>query len=150
MSKITPGDDVAFALDAASSEFFRAGRCEHHGEGRSLEVEGMIQLYEELCRRYPIVSIEDGMAEQYYWAGWNALTDAIGHKVQLVGDDIFVTNESILQDGLAKDSNISTAQPLVYELGADPKPIGHAYLGDPAVIAAALQAVANQGKAKIA
>ena len=99
--ELRPGEDVAFALDAASSEFFKNGRYELHGEGRTLDADGMIQLYEELCSRYPIVSIEDGMAEQD-WDGWKALTDTIGHKVQLVGDDIFVTNKSILREGIAK------------------------------------------------
>jgi enolase len=98
---LRPGEDVAFALDAASSEFFKNGRYELHGEGRTLDAGGMIQLYGELCNRYPIVSIEDGMAEQD-WDGWKALTDTIGHKVQLVGDDIFVTNKSIVQEGIAK------------------------------------------------
>jgi len=99
--ELRPGEDVAFALDAASSEFFKNGRYELHGEGQTLDADGMIQLYEELCSRYPIVSIEDGMAEQD-WDGWKALTDTIGHKVQLVGDDIFVTNKSILREGIAK------------------------------------------------
>jgi enolase len=98
---LRPGEDVAFALDAASSEFFKNGRYELHGEGRTLDAGGMIQLYEELCKRYPIVSIEDGMAEQD-WHGWKALTSNIGHKVQLVGDDIFVTNKSIVREGIAK------------------------------------------------
>ena len=99
--ELRPGEDVAFALDAASSEFFKNGRYELDGEGRTLDADGMIQLYEELCSRYPIMSIEDGMAEQD-WDGWKALTDTIGHKVQLVGDDIFVTNKSILREGIAK------------------------------------------------
>ena len=99
--ELRPGEDVAFALDAASSEFFKNGRYELHGEGQTLDADGMIQLYEELCSRYPIMSIEDGMAEQD-WDGWKALTDTIGHRVQLVGDDIFVTNKSILREGIAK------------------------------------------------
>ena len=99
--ELRPGEDVAFALDAASSEFFKNGRYELHGEGQTLDADGMIQLYEELCSRYPIMSIEDGMAEQD-WDGWKALTDTIGHKVQLVGDDIFVTNKSIVREGIAK------------------------------------------------
>ena len=98
---LRPGDDVVFALDAASSEFFKNSRYELHGEGRTLDADGMIRLYEVLCSRYPIASIEDGMAEQD-WDGWKALTDTIGHKVQLVGDDIFVTNKSILREGIAK------------------------------------------------
>jgi enolase len=95
------GQDVVFALDAASSEFFENGRYVLHGEGRTLDAEGMLRLYEEMCGRYPIVSIEDGMAEQD-WDGWRALTDALGRKVQLVGDDIFVTNKTILEQGIAK------------------------------------------------
>src|SRR4051812_18575876 len=85
------GEDVVFALDAASSEFFENGRYVLAGEGRTLDAAGMVRLYEELCGRYPIVSIEDGMAEGD-WEGWKALTDALGAKVQLVGDDLFVTN----------------------------------------------------------
>jgi enolase len=71
------------------------------GEGRTLDAEGMVRLYEELCARYPIVSIEDGMAEDD-WDGWKALTDALGAKVQLVGDDLFVTNPTRLADGIAR------------------------------------------------
>src|SRR6266403_521941 len=88
VSGLKLGQDVVFALDAASSEFFENGRYVLHGEGRTLDAEGMLRLYEEMCGRYPIVSIEDGMAEQD-WDGWRALTDALGRKVQLVGDDIF-------------------------------------------------------------
>ena len=95
------GSDVAFALDAASSEFFEDGRYVLRGEEKTLDAAGMIKLYEGLCARYPIVSIEDGMAEQD-WEGWKALTDALGHKVQLVGDDVFVTNKSILQQGISR------------------------------------------------
>ncbi len=93
------GQDVVFALDAASSEFFETGRYELAGEGRTLDAAGMVRLYEELCGRYPIVSIEDGMAEGD-WDGWKALTDALGAKVQLVGDDLFVTNPERLRDGI--------------------------------------------------
>jgi enolase len=96
---LVPGKDVVFALDAASSEFFRDGKYQLHGEGRTLDSDGMVKLYEGLCSRYPIASIEDGMAEQD-WPGWKALTEAIGQKVQLVGDDVFVTNKSILQEGI--------------------------------------------------
>ncbi len=101
VSGLKLGQDVVFALDAASSEFFENGRYVLHGEGRTLDAEGMLRLYEEMCGRYPIVSIEDGMAEQD-WDGWRALTDALGRKVQLVGDDIFVTNKTILEQGIAK------------------------------------------------
>jgi enolase len=93
------GDQVVFALDAASSEFFKGGRYELEGEGRSLDAAGMVGLYEELCERYPIRSIEDGLAEDD-WDGWRALTKALGRKVQLVGDDLFVTNPKILRDGI--------------------------------------------------
>jgi enolase len=95
------GDDVVFALDAASSEFFEDGRYVLHGEGRTLDAGGMVRLYEELCGRYPIVSIEDGMAEGD-WEGWKALTEALGRKIQLVGDDLFVTNRAILEQGIAR------------------------------------------------
>ncbi|MFZ9633063.1 MAG: phosphopyruvate hydratase [Alphaproteobacteria bacterium] len=95
------GDQVALALDVASTEFFRDGRYVMEGEGRTLDAGGMVRLYEELCARYPIVSIEDGMAEDD-WAGWKALTDALGDKVQLVGDDLFVTNPGRLADGISR------------------------------------------------
>ncbi len=93
------GEEVVLALDVASSEFFSDGRYRLHGEGRTLDAAGMVKLYEELCGRYPIVSIEDGMAEGD-WAGWKALTEALGGKVQLVGDDLFVTNRAILEEGI--------------------------------------------------
>ncbi len=95
------GEQVVLALDVASTEFFRDGRYVMDGEGRTLDAEGMVRLYEELCARYPIVSIEDGMAEDD-WDGWKALTDALGAKVQLVGDDLFVTNPTRLADGIAR------------------------------------------------
>jgi len=96
-----PGDDVVFALDAASSEFYENGRYVLAGEGRTLDAAGMVRVYEELCSRYPIVSIEDGMAEGD-WDGWKTLTETLGQKVQLVGDDLFVTNRAILEEGIAK------------------------------------------------
>jgi enolase len=95
------GDDVALALDPASTEFYRDGRYVLAGEGKTLDAAGMVAYYEDLCRRYPIVSIEDGMAEDD-WDGWVALTRAIGGKVQLVGDDLFVTSTARLQDGIAR------------------------------------------------
>ncbi|MCE3250626.1 MAG: eno [Geminicoccaceae bacterium] len=95
------GDQVVFALDAAASEFCRDGRYELAGEGRTLDADGMVQMYEELCRRYPIRSIEDGMAEDD-WDGWQALTQALGNRVQLVGDDLFVTNPKILAEGIER------------------------------------------------
>jgi enolase len=95
------GEQVVFALDPASSEFHRDGRYELAGEGKTLDAEGMVRFYEELCARYPIRSIEDGMAEDD-WDGWQALTRALGDKVQLVGDDLFVTNPKILAEGIAR------------------------------------------------
>jgi len=95
-----PHDDVCLALDPASSEFFRNGQYVLEGEGRTLDAAGMVKVYEDLCSRYPIVSIEDGMAEDD-WEGWAAITEALGKKVQLVGDDIFVTNVDRLSRGIA-------------------------------------------------
>jgi enolase len=95
------GEQVVFALDPAASEFHTQGRYELKGEGRSLDAEGMVRFYAELCDRYPIRSIEDGMAEDD-WDGWRALTEALGAKVQLVGDDLFVTNPKILAEGIER------------------------------------------------
>lgn len=97
----TPGDDVVLALDAASTEFYKNGKYELAGEGKSLDSEGMARYWEDLVTRYPIVSIEDGMSEDD-WAGWKGLTDLLGKKVQLVGDDLFVTNPARLADGIKK------------------------------------------------
>jgi enolase len=96
-----PGDDVMLALDAASTEFFKDGRYHLEGEGKTLDPHGMVRYWEDLVGRYPILSIEDGMAEDD-WDGWAALTTAIGSKVQLVGDDLFVTNPVRLRDGIAR------------------------------------------------
>ena len=96
-----PGDDIALALDAAASEFHDKGIYRLKGEGKSLDAGGLVDYYADLVARYPIVSIEDGMAEDD-WAGWKALTRALGKKVQLVGDDLFVTNPLRLQDGIKK------------------------------------------------
>ncbi|MEK7265787.1 MAG: phosphopyruvate hydratase [Pseudomonadota bacterium] len=96
-----PGEDVFIALDAASTEFFKNGKYHLEGEGKILDAGGMVSYYEDLAARYPIVSIEDGMAEDD-WAGWKALTDRLGKRVQLVGDDLFVTNETRLADGIKK------------------------------------------------
>src|SRR5215467_6362183 len=85
------GDQVVLALDSASTEFFKNGKYVLAGEGKTLDAAGMVKLYEDLCRRYPIVSIEDGMAEDD-WDGWDALTKSLGARAQLVGDDVFVTN----------------------------------------------------------
>ncbi|MGB3053271.1 MAG: phosphopyruvate hydratase [Acidimicrobiales bacterium] len=91
----TPGEDIAIALDPATSEVFKDGMYVLEGEGRSLTAEELADYWADLCARFPIVSIEDGMAEED-WAGWKALTDRIGDTVQLVGDDLFVTNSARL------------------------------------------------------
>ena len=96
-----PGDDVVLALDSASTEFFKDGKYVMEGEGKTLDAAGMVKYYEGLAAKYPIVSIEDGMAEDD-WAGWSALTASLGKKIQLVGDDLFVTNPKRLADGIAK------------------------------------------------
>ena len=93
------GDQVAVALDPAASEFFKNGKYRLEGEGKTLGSDEMVRYWEDLVSRYPIVSIEDGMAEDD-WDGWRALTQALGNKVQLVGDDIFVTNPARLADGI--------------------------------------------------
>ncbi|THG39282.1 phosphopyruvate hydratase [Sphingomonas olei] len=97
----TPGDDVMLALDCAATEFFRDGKYEISGEGLSLEPGAMADYLADLASRYPILSIEDGMAEDDF-EGWKSLTDKIGDKVQLVGDDLFVTNPARLRDGIKR------------------------------------------------
>lgn len=96
-----PGEDIYLGLDCASSEFFVAdtGRYDLKGEGRVMSREELIAYYQGLCARYPILSIEDGCAEGD-WEGWRLLTQALGDKVQLVGDDLFVTNPAILAEGV--------------------------------------------------
>jgi enolase len=96
-----PGEEVALALDPAATEFYKDGKYVLAGEGKTLDAAGMVRYFEDLVRRYPIVSIEDGMAEDD-WQGWAALTQALGDKVQLVGDDIFVTNPLRLAEGIAR------------------------------------------------
>ncbi len=96
-----PGAQIAIALDPASSEYFTNGRYELKGEGRSFSSAEMADYFAELCDRYPIVSIEDGMAEDD-WDGWSALTERIGGRVQLVGDDLFVTNVERLSQGIER------------------------------------------------
>jgi enolase len=96
-----PGDDVMLALDSASTEFFEKGKYKLEGEGKTLDASGMVKFYQDLCARYPIVSIEDGMAEDD-WSGWAELTKALGGRVQLVGDDLFVTNSKRLKEGIGK------------------------------------------------
>jgi enolase len=96
-----PGEDVVLALDPAATEFYKGGKYVLAGEGKTLDSDGMVRYLADLARRYPIVSIEDGMAEDD-WAGWAALTREIGDKVQLVGDDLFVTNPKRLGEGIEK------------------------------------------------
>ena len=96
-----PGEDVYLALDTAASEFYREGAYRLAGEGRTLDAGGMIAYYEDLVGRYPIASIEDGLAEDD-WDGWAALTQALGARVRLVGDDLFVTNAARLGRGIAE------------------------------------------------
>ena len=100
-----PGEDVSFALDCASTEFFRNGRYELEGEGRSFDAEAMVAYLGELASRYPIISIEDGCAEDD-WDGWAHMTTELGSRLQLVGDDLFVTNPERLLRGIqAKTAN---------------------------------------------
>ncbi len=94
-----PGDDVFLALDCASTEYFRDGAYQLEGEGRSLSADENVAWLEDLVTQYPIVSIEDGMAEDD-WEGWKLLTERIGDRCQLVGDDLFVTNTDRLQQGI--------------------------------------------------
>jgi enolase len=101
MAGYKPGDDVLLALDAASTEFYLDGKYDLAGEGRTLGSDEMVQYLVDLCDRYPIVSIEDGMAEDD-WDGWVALTEAVGDRVQLVGDDLFVTNPERLRGGISR------------------------------------------------
>ncbi len=96
-----PGKDVYLALDSAASEFHENDKYELKGEGLSLDAEALIRYYEDLCDRYPIISIEDGLAEDD-WDGWQALTQALGGRLQLVGDDLFVTNPVRLRDGIGR------------------------------------------------
>ncbi len=96
-----PGDDVVLAMDAASSEFYKDGKYVLEGEGKTFNASGIVQYYEDLVAKYPIKSIEDGCAEDD-WEGWELLTQTLGHKVQLVGDDLFVTNTARLSEGIKK------------------------------------------------
>ncbi|MCQ8240222.1 phosphopyruvate hydratase [Rhizosaccharibacter radicis] len=95
-----PGEDVTFALDCAATEFYRNGKYELEGEGKSLDSAGMVDYLADLAARYPIVSIEDGCGEDD-WEGWAHLTATLGGKLQLVGDDLFVTNPERLRRGIA-------------------------------------------------
>ncbi len=98
-----PGEDVMFALDPASSEFFKDGKYVLAGEGKTLDAGGIVRYYEALVSRYPIVSLEDGCAEDD-WEGWRHLTATLGNKIQIVGDDIFVTNPERLRRGIDERS----------------------------------------------
>ncbi len=93
------GTDVKIAMDVASSEFYSNGKYTLKGEGKTFDSKGLVDFYEELCNKYPIISIEDGL-DQDDWEGWHYLTDKLGKKVQLVGDDFFVTNTKRLQMGI--------------------------------------------------
>ena len=101
-----PGSEVMLALDAASTEFYKDGQYVLTGEDKILDAAGMVDYYADLISRYPIISIEDGLAEDD-WDGWKALTDTIGDRVQLVGDDLFVTNPKRLADGIKKGAGNS-------------------------------------------
>ncbi len=101
-----PGEDVTFALDCASTEFFANGTYKMDGEGKSFDAAGMVDYLEALVKRYPIVSIEDGCAEDD-WEGWKLLTERLGGRIQLVGDDLFVTNPERLRRGI--DSGTANA-----------------------------------------
>ena len=98
-AKYKPGQDIVLALDAAASEFYKNGKYELEGEGKSLDAAGMVKYWQDLAGRYPIVSIEDGMSEED-WDGWKAMTVAMGAKTQIVGDDLFVTNPKFLKKGI--------------------------------------------------
>ena len=96
-----PGEDITFALDCASTEFYKGGFYDMEGEGKKLDAEGMVAYLADLCDRYPIASIEDGCAEDD-WEGWRLLTETLGSRVQIVGDDLFVTNPERLARGIAE------------------------------------------------
>lgn len=97
----TPGEDVGIALDVAASEFYHDGRYHLKGENKVFKAEELVGFYQNLVKNYPIISIEDGMAEDD-WQGWHALTQALGEELQLVGDDLFVTNPLRLAEGIEK------------------------------------------------
>ena len=94
-----PGKDVCLAIDVAASEFYEDGKYNLKGEGRTLTTEELVEFYEELCNKYPIISIEDPVDEND-WAGFRLITERLGDKIQLVGDDLFVTNKKCLQMGI--------------------------------------------------
>ena len=96
-----PGEDIYLALDCAATEYFKGGKYEMTGEGKSLSIEQNVDFLAGLAKDYPIISIEDGCSEDD-WAGWKLLTERLGDKIQLVGDDLFVTNPKRLAEGIAK------------------------------------------------
>src|SRR5712664_691176 len=96
-----PGEDVVLALDPAASEFYRDGKYHLDGEGKVLDAAGLVAYWKDLVDRYPIVSIEDGMAEDD-WDGWALMTQALGGRIQLVGDDVFVTNPARFKSGIER------------------------------------------------
>ena len=106
-----PGEQVVIAIDAAATEFYENGKYNLKGEGKVYDSDELINYYEDLTERYPIISIEDGLAEDD-WEGWKKLTDRLGHKVQIVGDDLFVTNEKRLKQGI----NLKTANSILIKL----------------------------------
>lgn len=97
----TPGDDIVLSLDAAASEFYKDGKYQLEGERKSLDSEQMVRYYAALCEKYPIVSIEDGLAEDDF-EGWEIMTEEMGEQIQIVGDDLFVTNPVRLADGIER------------------------------------------------
>jgi len=106
LAGLDAGNDIVLASDIAASEFYRDGQYHLAGEKRTLDAAGMIDMFDSLCRQYPLVSIEDGLDEND-WDGWKLLTERLGERIQLVGDDLFVTNPSILAEGIEK--NIANA-----------------------------------------
>ncbi len=101
LAGLKAGEDIVLCMDIAASEFYKDGKYRLASENRELDADGMIDWIEKLCSAYPIVSVEDGLDEGD-WDGWKALTERLGGKVQLVGDDLFVTNPEILQQGIEK------------------------------------------------
>ncbi len=94
-----PGQDIALAIDAAASEFYKDGKYVLAGENKEFDADGLIEFYADFCERFPLISIEDGLAEAD-WEGWESMTDKLGEVIQLVGDDVFVTNPDILAEGI--------------------------------------------------
>lgn len=101
LANYKPGKDVMIGLDVAATEFYKDGKYNLTGEGKTLTAQGMIEYYKSLVSSYPIISIEDGMSEED-WGGWKSLTEAIGNNVQLVGDDVFVTNPERILRGISE------------------------------------------------